>query len=172
MNDFETRFLLAGKVIGVHGIRGVLKFHSYVDHGLLTPDNTLFYRAADHEIHRVSILSITPHKRIYLITLEGIKDRNQATAFVNTDMYIEKTALPELDEETYYWFQIQGLEVVDISGAHIGYIRSIMETGSNDVYIIEHNGEEYLIPAITSAVKSVDLNQKQMVVDHEQMIDY
>jgi RimM protein, required for 16S rRNA processing len=41
-----------------------------------------------------------------LITLEGISDRTQAEAFVDTDIYIERKALPDLDSDTYYWFEI------------------------------------------------------------------
>ena len=172
MNDFDEQFLVAGKVIGVHGINGSLRFKSFVDENLLNPVNPLFYRAADRNIHRKSIISIKQHKRNYLVMLEGITDRTQATAFIDTQMYIERKALPELDGDTFYWFEIQGLEVIDLLGHHRGWIQSIIETGSNDVYVIENNGDEYLIPAIESAVKEIDLQNKQMVVDHEQMIDY
>ncbi|MBF0449194.1 MAG: 16S rRNA processing protein RimM [Candidatus Magnetomorum sp.] len=165
LNNFHERFVLAGKVIGVHGIRGVIKFNSFVEQDLLTPGNLFFYHSTDHQINRISILSVKPNKRIYLITLEGVTDRTQAEAFVGIDIYIERMALPELDSDTYYWFEIQGLDVVDISGIHRGVVRSIMETGGNDVYVIEHNGTEYLIPAITSVVKKIDIDQNQMIVD-------
>jgi len=172
LNDFDEHFLVAGKVIGVHGILGGLKFKSFVDENLLTPVNPLFYRAADRNIHRISIISIKKYKRNFLIMLEGITDRTQANAFINTPIYIERKALPELDSDAFYWFEIQGLEVIDLLGHHRGFIQSIIETGSNDVYVIKNNGDEYLIPAIESAVKEVDLQKKQMVVDHEQLIDY
>ncbi|ETR74138.1 MAG: 16S rRNA processing protein RimM [Candidatus Magnetoglobus multicellularis str. Araruama] len=172
LNDFDERFLLAGKVIGVHGIQGAVKFKSFVDEKLLTPDNPLFYRSRDRNFHRISILSIKPYKRNFLITLEGISDRTQATTLVGIDIFIQRNVLPDLDSDTFYWFEIQGLEVIDTSGHHCGVIRSIIETGSNDVYVIEKNGEEYLIPAIESAVINIDIQKKQMVIDHEQMIDY
>ena len=172
LNDFDEQFLMAGKVIGVHGIHGAVRFKSFVDVNLIKPVNPLFYRTSDRNIHRISVISIKLYQRNYLFTLEGITDRTQATAFIGTPMYIERQALPELDSDTYYWFEIQGLEVIDVSGNHHGFIRSIIETGSNDVYVIEKNGDEFLIPAIESAVKEIDLKKKQMVVDHEQMIDY
>jgi len=172
LNDFDEQFLMAGKVIGVHGIHGAVRFKSFIDENLLIADNPLFYRTTDRNIHRISVLSIKPYKRNYMLTFEGMTDRNQAIAFVGTQLYIERKALPVLDHDTYYWFEIQGLEVINISGAHVGFIRSIIETGSNDVYVIENNGDEYLIPAIESAVKEIDLQKKQMVVDHEQLIDY
>jgi len=172
LNDFDEHFLMAGKVIGVHGINGVARFQSFVDDNLLKPANPLFYRARDRNIHRISVTSIKPYKRNYLVTFDKITDRNQATALLGTRLFIERKALPELDSDTYYWFEIQGLEVIDISGVHRGFVQSIIETGSNDVYVIENNGDEYLIPALDSAVKEINLQKKQMVVDHEQMIDY
>jgi len=165
LNNFHERFVLAGKIIGVHGIRGVIKFKSYVEAELLTPGNPLFYHSTDHQVNRISILSIKPNKRIYLITVEGVNDRSQAEAFVGTDIYIERSALPELDSDTYYWFELEGLNVQDISSGHIGVVRSIMATGSNDVYVIENNGDEILIPAITSVVKTIDIEQKLMIID-------
>jgi len=172
LNDFDEQFLVAGKVIGVHGIHGALRLKSFVDENLLEPVNPLFYRDSERKIHRISILSIKPHKRNYLVTFEGITDRTQATAFIGMQLYIERKALPELDSDTYYWFEIQGLDVKDTSGNHLGVIQSIIETGSNDVYVIENNGDKYLIPAIESAIQEIDTHHKRVVVDHEQMIDY
>ena len=172
LNDFDEQFLMAGKVIGVHGINGATRFRSFVDDNLLNPVNPLFYRASDRNIHRISVKSIKPYRRNYLVTFEEIIDRNQATALIGMQFFIERKALPELDPDTYYWFEIQGLEVIDISGVHRGFVMSIIETGSNDVYVIKNNGDEYLIPAIEPAVKEINLQKKQMVVDHEQMIDY
>jgi 16S rRNA processing protein RimM len=172
LNDFDEQFLMAGKVIGVHGIHGAVRLKSFVDPNLINPVNPLFYRTSERNIHRISVISIKSYQSNLLVTFEGITDRTQATAFIGTQLYIERKALPELDSDTYYWFEIQGLEVIDISGNHYGFIQSIIETGSNDVYVINKNGDEFLIPAIDSAVKEIDLQKNQMVVDHEQMIDY
>jgi len=165
LSNFNERFVLAGKIIGVHGIRGVIKFKSFIEPDLLTPGNPFFYHSTNHQINRISILSIKPNKRIYLITLEGITDRTQAEALVGTEILIERKALPELDSDTYYWFDIQGLDVIDTSGSCIGVVDSIMETGSNDVYVVENNGKEILIPAISSVIKTIDINKNQMIVD-------
>jgi len=165
LNKFQEKFVLAGKIIGVHGIRGVFKFQSFVDQELLTPGSPVFYHSKNHIIHNLLILSIKPHKRNFLITLEGITDRTQAEALINTDIYLEKKLLPDLDSDTFYWFEVIGLDVIDTSGINHGVVCSIMETGSNDVYVIEKEGKEYLLPAISSVIKDIDIDQHRIIVD-------
>ena len=65
--------------------------------------------------------------------------------------------LPALPENEYYHRQIIGLAVITSEGNEIGRVTEIMETGSNDVYIVKGQGKEYLIPAIKDIVTHIDL---------------
>ncbi len=72
--------------------------------------------------------------------------------------------LPELEEDAFYRFEILGLRVVDEDGTELGEVEEVIETGSNDVYVVRDAESELLIPAIDSVVKQVDTTEKRMIV--------
>ncbi len=72
---------------------------------------------------------------------------------------------PELPDGEYYFHELFGLSVVDETGALLGEVTEIIQTGANDVYVVKDRfGREILLPAIAEVVLSVDLAKKQMKV--------
>jgi len=73
--------------------------------------------------------------------------------------------LPELGEDTHLWFDLIGMAVYTTEDKYLGRIESIIETGSNDVYVVQDHEKEVLIPALESVVVDIDLEHKRMRVD-------
>ena len=88
-----------------------------------------------------------------------------AEALIGAEFFIEKEILPELEEGTYYWIDLIGLSVYTTDDVCIGRIESILQTGSNDVYVVKDKNKETLIPALASVILSVNLEEKIMRVD-------
>ena len=82
-----------------------------------------------------------------------------------TDIEQKGILFSELDEDTFYWFELIGIDVYTKEEQHLGQIESIIQTGSNDVYVVKNGDKEILIPAIESVVLDVNLKQKRMQVD-------
>jgi 16S rRNA processing protein RimM len=80
-------------------------------------------------------------------------------------LFIPETELPELDEDTYYWFELIGIEVYTTEDEYLGRIESVFPTGSNDVYVVKDRQKEILVPALDSVVIDIDLEHKRMRVD-------
>ena len=99
-----------------------------------------------------------------IIRLDGITSRHQASLL--TDKYL--AALPDsdatLEEGEYFHYQLIGLQVRTEDGEDLGELQEILETGSNDVYIVRGAGGELLIPALASVVLEVDLVSGAMLV--------
>ncbi len=75
-------------------------------------------------------------------------------------VFLDSTELPELQEGEYFHWQLIGLTVRDNAGREFGTVKSILETGANDVYIVEDNaGHEKLVPAISDVVSEIDLEE-------------
>jgi len=161
-------FLVIGKIVGVHGIRGEAKIQPYVeDRSFFQPGTAL--RIEGQSAHG-SICVITgsrPHKQNILLMLEGIGTRSEAEALIGTDILIPKDELPGLEEGTYYWFEMIGLDVYTPEDIYLGRLESIFPTGSNDVYVVRNpqTHEEKLIPALRSVIIEIDLDAKKMRVD-------
>ena len=79
-------------------------------------------------------------------------------------LYIEKSRLPSLEDGHFYWFELIGMEVYTDDGRFLGRLASIVPTGSNDVYVVQHAGRETLVPALASVVKRVDTTARRMEV--------
>ena len=159
-------YVLIGKVVGVHGIKGTNKFKSYAESlAVFEPGRSILVRDNRKREYRLEVNWVKSHTRKPLIAFKGVTDRDEAEALVGADMFIPETELPELDEDTYYWFELIGLEVYTTAEEYLGRITSIFETGSNDVYVVKDKKQEMLIPALESVVIDIDLEHKRMRVD-------
>ena len=163
-------FLLIGKIVGLHGIRGNLKVVSYAE----TPDifeTDLSFLIVDTrgQPHNHLIDWVKPHKRTLLMSFHDVQDRETAETLLQAEIYMKKADLPTLEEDSYYWFELEGLSVVDTDGKYLGRIESIFNTGSNDVYVVKNDAQgaaaELLVPALASVVRSIDLDQGEMTVE-------
>ena len=105
------------------------------------------------------------HRQTPLLSLKGINDRNQAEELLGAEIFIPKAELPSPEDGSFYWFDLIGIAVYTIEGVYLGRIESIMETGSNDVYVVQDDKKEVLIPALESVVVQIDIQQKRMQVD-------
>jgi len=71
----------------------------------------------------------------------------------------------ELDEDTYFIQDLIGIEVSDAdSGFVYGKITDVMQTGANDVYVIQGKDREYLVPAIPEVVITTDIDENTMTI--------
>jgi 16S rRNA processing protein RimM len=166
----NSHLLSIGKIVGVHGLRGVLKVFSYAEStARYTPGMPLHLKDSHGKEFILKIVWAKPHSKTILLSLEGIGNRDQAEELVGSNLFIEKAALEVLEEGTYYWADLMGLSVFSLAGDHLGEISAIVQTGSNDVYVVkkkEGTAEtEVLIPALESVVREVDLDRRTMRVD-------
>lgn len=161
--DSES-LVLMGKVAGTHGIKGQLRIIPYsgmVDN--LLECKTLFLRDAKGRMESFELSSAVVHVKKLLITLKGYSDINQVLHFSGSEVLLHKDQLAEPEDDEYYWLDLIGMRVVTTDGTDLGTLQSIIETGSNDVYVSVLDGKEFLIPALTDTV-SIDLAAKVITV--------
>jgi len=94
--------------------------------------------------------------RMVVARIEGCADRNQAEGFRGRHVAVPREKLPEAGENEYYWADLIGLKVVNEGGLELGEIARIMETGANDVLVVEGDRER-LIPFIANVIAAVDV---------------
>ncbi len=158
--------VIIGKIVGVHGIKGTLKIHSYAESlEIFTPDTIITVSTPDGSQKGYDIDWIKPHSRGALLALKNVNHRDQAKTLVGADLQIEKAALPELETGVYYWYELIGLKVLTTDDRYLGRLESIIETGANDVYVVKNDEREVLIPALESVVQTIDIESNLMRVD-------
>ncbi|PID73995.1 MAG: 16S rRNA processing protein RimM [Desulfobacterales bacterium] len=167
-------WLTAGKITGVHGVRGEFRLRVYTESlAWFAPGRRIRINmdAAPDGPSAVShkILSSRPHKGVLLVLLDEVTDRAAAEMLIGAEALIPAEDLPEIEEDdTWYWKDLIGMTVRDEEGGFLGSLTRIIETGGetggNDVYVVTDNGREILIPALASVVRRVDVPGKQMTV--------
>jgi 16S rRNA processing protein RimM len=155
-----------GKIVGVHGLKGTLKIHSYAESLEIFQSGTMIWvRSSDGKETEYEIDWIKPHSRGALLALNNIGDRDQAKALVGADLQIKRAVLPELETGVFYWHELIGLQVYTTDDRYLGQLESIIETGANDVYVIKNDDQEILIPALKSVVQTIDIEANLMRVE-------
>ncbi|MBW2513562.1 MAG: 16S rRNA processing protein RimM [Deltaproteobacteria bacterium] len=165
----NSHLLSIGKIVGVHGLKGVLKVFSYAESTTrYTSGMPLHLKDSQGNGFILKVVWAKSHSKTTLLFLEGIHNRDQAEQLVGSELFIDKSALEVLEEGTYYWTDLMGLSVYDLAGNYLGKLTAIVQTGSNDVYVVKKmegaTVTEVLIPALASVVRDVDLDQRVMRV--------
>ena len=164
--------MLIGQIVGVHGIKGNCKFRSYAESlSVFQSDGVVLVATSDGRQKPYEINWVKPHAKTALISFNGVDTRDQAEALIGCELFIEKSRLPDPEDGSYYWFDLIGLEVFDIDQKYLGRLESIIETGSNDVYVVIEGDTEILIPALESVVQNIDLKNGRMQVDLPEGLD-
>jgi 16S rRNA processing protein RimM len=87
---------------------------------------------------------------------------------VGKDIWIDPERLPTLPAGEYYWFEILGLRVFRAdTGDYVGKVTAIMPTPEHDVYVVQEEKVEYLIPAVAEVILSIDPDQGQLMIAPE-----
>lgn len=154
-----------GWVSGLFGIRGWLKIYSHTSPRDEIVDYQTWHLKQGGNWKQYKLTAGHSQGKGVVAQLDGISDRDQAGELLDCEIAIQRTQLPELEPDEYYWTDLQGLRVVNIEGVELGVVSHLFETGANDVMVVKGERER-LIPYTTGeAVQSVDLNAGILLVD-------
>lgn len=161
----KTEWATIGKVVALFGLGGELKVRVLTD----IPDRftklDAVYVGDSHT--RRAIEGVSPYKGdTILVKLKGIDDATTAEKLRAADLFIPVSQLAKLPPDSYYQHDIIGLRVFTLDNTLLGTIVDIIETGSNDVYVVKMgDGTQQLIPAIKDVIKQIDLIRHNMHID-------
>ncbi len=157
-------FIIAGKVIQPHGLKGWVKVAVTSENPLrFTPGNTLILEGANR---RLKIEEIKPVPGCLHVKFSGVDDRDEALALKGRELWITEEEVGPPPPDTFWEHQLLGLRVETIAGEDLGLVEDILVTGSNDVLIVKgEGGRESLIPLIRDVIREVRLEEGVMVIE-------
>lgn len=157
-----------GKVINTHGVKGGLKIHPLSDYPervkllrqvfLEKNDNSTSYKVTDAFMNG----------RFWVVILDGIDSCDDAEKLIGSMLTIPLSERVVLPDDAYFLDQIIGIDVYTVDGSYLGSVTDVLQTGSNDVYVVKNesgDGREVLIPALKAVVVAINLEEQRMDVD-------
>ncbi len=162
---------IVGKLGSTYGIRGWLRIYSSTEQAESIFDYQPWFLNIKGQWQAVELESWRYHSHDLIVKLKNIDDRDVAQTLTNVEIGVSADNFPEL-EEGYYWHDLIGCQVLNLEGYQLGVVSDMMETGSNDVFVVKANlndafsKQERLIPYLEqTVVKRVDLATKTIEVD-------
>jgi len=164
MRPQDDESICVGHIIGVHGIKGWVKVFSDTS----PRENILNYSPwiiqTGEETKTAAVSGRLQGKNV-VAQLAGVGDRDLAAELIGSKIYIEPGQLPKLKEGEYYWADLIGMTVESLESEPLGIIETMMETGANDVMVLQGDRERLIPFVIDEIVQEIDLVSKRVVVD-------
>jgi len=167
----QGKLLAIGAVAKPHGIGGELGVVSYAcSPSLFAPGAALGLRGPGKSggapVRWVKILASRPHQGRFLLTLEGVGDRDAADKLRGLEVVVEASALPELAEDEVYLHAIVGFDAFLPDGTPVGVLTGFLNVPGQDVWVIRSpEGKEILFPAHDGSVAGIDAKARRIVID-------
>ncbi len=163
----EREPIVLARVSGVYGVLGWVRLHSFTE----PRDAVLDYRDCQlgqgQDWRPARIAAGKKHGKGLIVQFAGIEDRDAAQALIGAEVAVERQQMPDPEPGHYYWADLEGLAVRQVDGTDLGRVSHLLETGANDVLVVQGENE-VLIPFLTgSVIKNVDLGAGLIVVDWE-----
>jgi 16S rRNA processing protein RimM len=153
--------VVVGRITKAHGLRGEVAVQVFSDN----PDR--FADGATVYLEGGRALTVTTARWTgarLLVAFEGVPDRTAAEALRGRSLVVPRSMLPELAEGEYWPHELIGCEVVTEAGRSLGRVTDVIENPANDLWAVDDDGVEVLIPAIREVVTEVDIEGGRIVV--------
>lgn len=143
-----------GEIATAHGVKGLIKVRVFAEDETLL--NGTVYTSEDGS-DTICIQLKNSMNTHWLAQVEGISDRTAAEALRGTKLYIDKEALPEPDEDEFYYDDLIGLAVISPEGEPIGKVIAVENFGASDLLDIKpaKGGASFYLPFTDETVPEI-----------------
>ena len=164
MTDTQNRVAM-GYIKGVFGIKGWLKIAANTEYSDSLLDYPEWQLVKDGKTVVVTLEEGKVVNGELQVKFEGINDRDLAFSLRGYTIEIPREAFAPTEEGEYYWADLVGMTVVNKDHTVLGKVSNLMETGANDVLVVNGKYGQILIPFVSQYVETVDTGSKTITAD-------
>ena len=104
-------------------------------------------------------------KQMVILKFKEFQNINEVERFRGKSLYVTRENAVKLQKGEYFIADMIGMRVVSTEGEELGKLTDVLQTGANDVYVVEQEGTpQLLLPAIKDCVRDIDMEQMVMTV--------
>ena len=157
--------VIVGAIGGAFGVHGEVRLKSFCADPAAIADYAPLYTEDGRSFAQVVLTGQT--KNGFTARMDGIVTKEDADALRNTSVYADRSVMPALPDDEFYYADLIGLEVVDTGGTVLGTVLNVMDHGAGDLLEIRVSGasDTVLLPFTQEAVPTVDLGAGRIVAD-------
>jgi len=157
--------LQVGVITQTHGIRGEVKVFPTTDDAGRFKDLKHVLLDTGKETIPLEVEGVKFFKQFVILKFKGCDNIDDVERYRRCPLLVGRDDAVSLDEDEYFIADMIGMKVVTDKGEEFGILKDVLETGANDVYVIERQTkEEVLIPAIKECILDVDIKGRLMKI--------
>ena len=157
--------LQVGVITTTHGVRGEVKVFPTTDDPARFKKLKNVILDTGKEKLELEIAGVKFFKNMVILKFKGIDDINDVEKYRKKSLYVTRENAVKLKKDEYFIADLIGMKVSTDEGEELGTLSDVMQTGANDVYVIdtEEHGE-VLVPAIRECILDVDIENQKMKI--------
>ena len=159
----QPRYLIIARVLKPWGVRGEIKCEILTEFPERFASLRTVYLGDDAKSFPVEAAHL--HSGSVLLKFKGIDTPEGAAKLRDQLVQVAIEDAVELPRGKVFLYQLIGINVRTIDGAALGKITDVLDTGANDVYVVNDGAREILLPAIPDVIKEINLERGEMIVE-------
>lgn len=159
----KSAWVCVAAVATAHGVRGALKLRCFTER----PENVASYGPlfdrGGRRLFEITIVGDT--KGGMIVKADGIDNREDAEALRGLELFVPRSALPEPDDDEFYYQDLEGLAAVGADGQPMGVVKQVINHGAGDlIEIVDDDGGMHIFPFDKATVPTVDLQGRTLII--------
>ncbi|MEE2756128.1 MAG: ribosome maturation factor RimM [Myxococcota bacterium] len=148
-----------------HGVRGEIRFWPFNRSSpLLEAKRAIHVGSNAEQLERLHLDGIRFDAKSALCRFQGISDRDVVSRLTNLFWFEARESFPPLADDEVYFTDLIGLHVVTEAGQSVGRIKDVLDTGPAEIFVIDRQGQEAMLPNVEEFIVRMDLEGGVMVV--------
>ena len=162
----REEYIIIGKIVSTQGNKGEVKVVPLTDSIDRFKRLTDVFIGGKNDRRLFKIDNLRIDRNVVILKLKEVESIEKAKMIVGSFLEVKKCDTIRLPKDSYFIFDIVGLKVYTDENELLGKVEDVINTGSNDVYIVKNKDrKEILIPAIREVVKNIDLKRKRIIIN-------
>ena len=153
----KKNFILAGSILGLHGLKGYIKVKSFLEN---PKDLFNFDKYFINKVRFSSLQLKFNKKSIFICELSGINSMEEAKNFLKADIFICRSSLPETDEDEIYLNDLISFNVELESGLCLGELVKFYDFGAGPIIGVKQGHTEMMLPFSDNFIINIDQDLK------------